>query len=56
MSQFALWSYFTNYRTIPGKYFTDAALYPVLQPRMKSNMVGSSVNVVVTAQPVFLTT
>jgi hypothetical protein len=52
LSQFALWSYFTNYRTIPGKFFTDAALYPVLQPRMKSNMAGSSVNVVVTAQPV----
>lgn len=51
-SQFALWSYFTNYRTIPGEYFTDAALYPILQSRIKSNMAGSSVNAVVTAQPI----
>jgi hypothetical protein len=51
LSQFGLWSYYTNYRAIPGKYFTDAPRFPVLQPRMKSNLTGSSVDVVVSANP-----
>jgi hypothetical protein len=29
---FSSWLYFTNYRTIPGKYFPAAANYPVLKP------------------------
>lgn len=31
-NEFGIWCYYTNYRTVPGKYFDDAAYYPVLNP------------------------
>ncbi len=34
-STFALWTYFTNYRAVAGKYFKEAANYPLLTPLMR---------------------
>ncbi len=31
-SGFGIWTYFTNYRSVAGKYFSDAALYPLVRP------------------------
>lgn len=32
LTRFGIWSYFTNYRTISGLYFSEAAFYPALIP------------------------
>ncbi len=32
LNTFGIWMYYTNFRTIPGKYFEDAAYYPVVTP------------------------
>jgi hypothetical protein len=32
LNNFAIWMYYTNYRTIPGKYFEDASYYPLVAP------------------------
>ena len=32
LNNFAVWMYFTNYRTVPGKYFEDASYYPLVLP------------------------
>jgi hypothetical protein len=32
LNKFAVWMYFTNYRTIPGEYFEDASYYPKVRP------------------------
>ena len=44
---FGQWTYFTNERAIPGKYFKDAAKYPLIQPLQTIPFVkqGSSVTV-----------
>ncbi|GAB6282422.1 MAG: hypothetical protein STSR0008_11680 [Ignavibacterium sp.] len=31
-SEFGIWTYFTNYRSISNKYFDDAKLYPIIKP------------------------
>lgn len=31
LNKFGVWTYFTNYRTFPGKYFEEAANYPVIR-------------------------
>jgi len=32
LNQFGVWMFYTNYRTIPGEYFEDASLYPLVKP------------------------
>ncbi len=32
LNKFGVWTFFTNYRSIPGQYFQDALHYPVIQP------------------------
>ncbi len=32
LNKFGIWTYFTNYRAIPGKYFSTAKDYPVVKP------------------------
>lgn len=32
LNTFGVWMYYTNYRTVPGKYFEDAAYYPLITP------------------------
>lgn len=31
-NRYAIWMYFTNYRSIPGSYFEEAENYPLVQP------------------------
>ncbi len=31
-NRFGIWMYFTNYRAVPGKYFEEAANYPLVEP------------------------
>lgn len=31
-SEFGIWTYFTNYRSISNKYFIDAKLFPIVRP------------------------
>ncbi len=31
--EFGVWTYFTNYRTVRGKYFENASQYPIVRPR-----------------------
>ena len=32
-NKFAIWTYYTNYRAIPGLYFEEAANYPLIRPK-----------------------
>ncbi len=32
LNKFGVWTYFTNYRSIPGQYFQNAIHYPIIQP------------------------
>jgi hypothetical protein len=32
LNKFGIWTYFTNFRWIPGKYFEEAAYYPLVTP------------------------
>jgi hypothetical protein len=32
LNQFGVWTYYTKYRTIPGKYFEEALNYPLIRP------------------------
>jgi hypothetical protein len=31
-NKFGIWSYFTNFRTVPGLYFEEALYYPIVRP------------------------
>jgi len=44
-NEFGLWAYYTNYRTVSGKYFDEAANYPLVKPEMAVNFSGTSVPV-----------
>ena len=37
LNNFAIWMYYTNYRTIPGQYFEDARFYPLVKPLSRLN-------------------
>jgi hypothetical protein len=32
LNKFGIWTYFTNYRTVPGQYFEEAVNYPLITP------------------------
>ena len=34
-AEFAQWTYFTNYRTVANKYFSEASEYPLIKPLVK---------------------
>ena len=33
LNKFGIWTYFTNFRRIPGKYFEEASNYPIVIPK-----------------------
>ncbi len=39
---FGIWTYFTNTRSITGKYFEEAANYPLIDPTSTANFSGFS--------------
>ena len=40
--EFGLWTFYTNYRAVPGKFFDEAANYPLVNPFMKLNFSGTA--------------
>jgi len=52
LNKFGIWTYFTNYRAIPGIYFKDAAEYPLITPAGTIQFTPPSEPVHMTANPV----
>jgi hypothetical protein len=53
LNQFGIWTYFTNYRTVPSyHYFEDASYYPVIQPVANLTLSSSTININLTSAPV----
>ncbi|NJD21832.1 MAG: hypothetical protein FIA82_04060 [Melioribacter sp.] len=51
-NKFGLWTYFTNTRAIPNKYFEEAAYYPLIHPLMTSSFTKPSTTVNITSEPI----
>jgi hypothetical protein len=45
LTKFGVWTYYTNYRSIPNSYFEDAKYYPVILPIANLQMASSSKSV-----------
>lgn len=45
LNVFGIWTYFTGYRNIPGRYFEEAANYPLINPTANVSFVsGNQIN------------
>lgn len=44
-NEFALWTFYTNYRTVSGKFFGEAKNYPLVKPFMTVNLSGNSTSI-----------
>lgn len=44
-ANFGIWTYFTGYRAVPGKYFIDAAHYPIIKPADNMSFNTPSLNI-----------
>jgi len=42
LNKFGIWTYFTNYRTFPGRYFEEAANYPLIRTSSPMNFTPPS--------------
>jgi len=49
---FGQWIYFTNYRTIPNKYFKEAENYPLIKVSMTVNFIPPSSSIDILSEPV----
>lgn len=47
--EFGLWTFYTNYRTVPGKFFDEAANYPLIKPFMTITSFSSSTPIQINA-------
>ena len=45
LNEFGIWTFFTKYRAIPGKYFDEAANYPLIKLTTTSYVPGSAVSI-----------
>jgi len=52
LNKFGIWTFFTNYRAIPGIYFQDAAEFPLITPAGTVQFTPPSEPVHMTANPV----
>lgn len=50
MNEFGIWTYFTNYRTVPGTYFSAAKDYPLVHPLSEIIFTSPSKSVQVSAK------
>ncbi|MDX1372686.1 MAG: hypothetical protein R3321_09460, partial [Nitrososphaeraceae archaeon] len=50
LNKFGIWTYFTNYRYVPGNYFKEAINYPVIIPTSAVQFTPPSQNVLLDAQ------
>jgi len=51
-NSFGQWTYFTGSRTIPGKYFKNAADYPLIAPLLNLSFTPPSMSVDITSEAV----
>ncbi len=51
-NKFGLWTYFTNTRTVPNKYFEEAANYPLIHPMMTIPFTKPSTTINITSDPI----
>lgn len=49
---FGQWIYFTNYRTIPNKYFKEAENYPLIKASMTINFIPPTSSIDILSEPV----
>lgn len=47
--EFGLWTFYTNYRTVPGKFFDEAASYPLIKPFMTLTSFSNSAPIEINA-------
>ena len=52
LNKFGIWTYYTNYRSIPNMYFEDAVYYPVILPVANLQLTSSSTSVQSNSVPV----
>lgn len=52
LNEFGIWTYFTNYRATPGKYFINAADYPLIRPVTSLQYSPPAKTVQLSTQPV----
>jgi hypothetical protein len=52
LNKFGIWTYFTNYRSIPDRYFEDAKYYPLVAPIANLQISGSVMPVQLSSAPV----
>ncbi len=51
-NNFGLWTFFTNTRSIPGKYFKEAADYPKISPTFSQNFSNNGITVKTQSEPI----
>ncbi len=51
LKEFGLWIYFTGYRAVTGRFFKEAANYPVVKPVSVLNFTPPEKNVDINSQP-----
>lgn len=51
-AQFGLWLYFTGSRAVPGKFFEEAANYPLVKPLMSMEFMKPESSMDVSSEPV----
>lgn len=44
LNQFGVWCYFTNFKSVTGKYFPDAQLYPAIKPMAVLKLINKSIS------------
>ncbi len=44
LNKFGIWTFFTSYRRIPGKYFEEAVSYPIVIPKFNVQFPSSLLN------------
>jgi hypothetical protein len=52
LNKFGIWTYYTNYRSIPNSYFEDALYYPVIQPVTDLQISSSTTAIQLSSAPV----
>ncbi|HKB87996.1 MAG TPA: hypothetical protein VKD08_17590 [Ignavibacteriaceae bacterium] len=51
LNKFGIWTFFTNYRAVPGQYFEEAAAYPLLHMYSVIPFIPPVVNTTMIAHP-----
>lgn len=51
LNKFGIWTFYTNYRAVPGEYFKEASDYPVIRPSINKLFVSPSASINMDAHP-----